>query len=308
MENKCKIVCSRGLLKSCNFYSSNPKSSCNNDVSYLNNMLSSYNKFDGMSIYVCSNSLRFFVNKILPNINNKFVLVSGDSILCVPMEALSQKETFKLLNSSLLIRWFTQNTRIQDNNKIIQIPIGLDYHTIFSNPNHRWKKNDEPHLPIFQENILFEVIKESPFFLERKNKIYVNFSISNDRFHDREKSLQTISPNLLEINNNFIKRTDNWKEMSTYKFILSPFGMGMDCHRTWESIALGCVPIICAPNFRNLFDGFNVLIVNDWNEITEELLNSYLNTIGNNELNNINNEKLNLEYWVNRINIYEKSI
>ena len=92
MENKCKIVCSRGLLKSCTFHSQNPKSSCNNDTSYLINMLLSNKNFDGMSIYVCSELLRFFVNKILPKITNKFILVSGDSDLCVPLEALSQKK------------------------------------------------------------------------------------------------------------------------------------------------------------------------------------------------------------------------
>jgi hypothetical protein len=212
------------------------------------------------------------------------------------------KKTFKLLNSPLLIRWFAQNTQIQQSDKIIQLPIGLDYHTIFSNPNQRWKKNNKPHLPIFQENILFNIIKESLNFLDRKNKIYVNFSKENNRFHDRKKSLQQISKNLLEINNNYDKRTNIWKQMATYKFILLPFGNGMDCHRTWESIALGCVPIICAPNFKKLFDGLNVLIVNDWSEVTEELLNSYLNSIGNNELNNINNEKINLRYWVDKIN------
>jgi hypothetical protein len=150
--------------------------------------------------------------------------------------------------------------------------------------------------------MLLNVINQSPIFSERQNKIYVNFSRENDRFHDRKKSLQKISNNLLEINNNFTKRTDNWKLMATYKFILSPFGIGMDCHRTWESIALGCVPIICAPNFKKLFDGLNVLIVNDWSEVTEELLNSYLDTIGNNELNSINNEKIKLSYWVDKIN------
>jgi hypothetical protein len=303
MENKCKLVCSRGLLKSCTFYSSNPKSSCNNDTSYLINMLSSNDKFDGMSIYVCSELLNFFVNKILPNITNKFILVSGDSDLCVPMEVLSQIETIKLLNFPLLIYWLAQNTRIQENDKIIQMPIGLDYHTINSNSNHMWKEKDEPHLPIFQESILFKVIEESPKFIDRKNKIYVKFTLGSDRFHDRIKSLQTIPRNLLEINNNFTKRTNTWQQMAKYKFILSPFGNGMDCHRTWESIALGCIPIIRSPNFRNLFNEFNVLIVNDWNEITEELLNSYLSSIGNNELNNINNEKLNLKYWVDKIQV-----
>ena len=39
MENLCCYVNSRGLLKSCDFHSKNPKSSCNNDFNYLNNMV-----------------------------------------------------------------------------------------------------------------------------------------------------------------------------------------------------------------------------------------------------------------------------
>jgi hypothetical protein len=52
MEQLCYFVSSRGLLKSCNFHSRNPKSSCNTDYKYLINMLNSGNMFDGMSIYI----------------------------------------------------------------------------------------------------------------------------------------------------------------------------------------------------------------------------------------------------------------
>jgi hypothetical protein len=143
MENECKFMNSRGILKSCSFHSPNPKSSCNNDTDYLNKMLSNGLMHDGMSIYVCSDLLRYFINNILPKIKCTFVLVSGDSDLCVPMEAISQKETYNLLNSPLLIKWFVQNTRIYNHNKMIQLPIGLDYHTILNNPTFYWKKENQ---------------------------------------------------------------------------------------------------------------------------------------------------------------------
>ena len=34
------------------------------------------------------------------------------------------------------------------------------------------------------------------------------------------------------------------KTMSQYRFVLSPPGFGYDCFRTWEALALGCVPIV----------------------------------------------------------------
>jgi len=107
-------------------------------------------------------------------------LVSGDSDLCVPMEAISQKETYNLLNSPLLIKWFVQNTRIYNHPKMVQLPIGLDYHTILNNPTFYWKKENEGHLPIEQENILINIREKSKPLSNRICKIYVNFSKSND--------------------------------------------------------------------------------------------------------------------------------
>lgn len=298
MENTCYFVCSRGLLKSCDFHSLNPKSSCNNDFTYLKNMLESTNMKNGMSIYVCSDLLKFFVNNILPKIKHTFVLVSGDSDMCVPLEALSQEETLKLLNYSYLSKWFIQNTRIQDNNKIIQLPIGLDYHTILNNPKRNWKMAKEDITPVSQEQILKNILNNSKPFYERIPKIYVKFTKSNDRFKQRENSLKIIPKSLMEINQKFSPRTELWKEMINYTFILSPFGVGMDCHRTWEALCLGCIPIICAPNFKNLFEDLPVLIVNDWSQINETLLN---NTIKKFKTKNFNNEKISLEYWTNKI-------
>lgn len=176
MENVCHFVASRSILKSCHFHSHNPSSSCNNDTYYLNNMIQSNNMFDGMSIYVCSDLLNFFVSKILPNIKNNFVLVSGDSDLITPLESLTKDNYDLLINCTLLIHWFAQNTRIQYDSKIIQLPIGLDYHTIENNSNHEWKMEKENHLTHFQEEILLNIRKTMKPFNERINKIYINFS------------------------------------------------------------------------------------------------------------------------------------
>jgi len=298
MEQICYFVNSRGLLKSCSFYSPNPKSSCNNDFTYLKKMLISNKMFNGMSIYICSDLLKCFVNNILPYIKHNFVLVSGDSDLCVPLEALTKNETFRLLHSQYLIKWFAQNRRIQENNKIIQLPIGLDYHTISNNPNSKWKIRGEHHLPKLQERTLVSIKNKTVPFYERIAKIYVNFSIHSDRFKQRKTALDTIPKYLLILELNFKPRTYLWGQMIKYAFILSPFGIGMDCHRTWEALSLGCIPIICAPHFTNLFTDLPVLIVSDWSEITEDLLEETLDKF---EDQTFNYDKLTLAYWKNRI-------
>ena len=298
MENNCYFVSSRGLLKSSDIHSPKPISSNNTDTTYLLKMLSSGKMFNGMSIYVCSDLLKYFVNNILPKIHNTFILVSGDSDLCVPMEALTQKETIHLINSSYLLKWFAQNTRIQYNDKIVQMPIGLDYHTICNNPNCNWRLPEEGKLPIEQEKILQDIISNTKPFDQRIPKIYINFSTGNDRFKQRKTSLETIPKFLMEINQKFTPRTENWEKMTKYSFILSPFGIGMDCHRTWEALCLGCIPIICAPDFQKMFEDLPVLIINDWSQINEKLL---IDTINIFKQKKFNYEKLTLEYWKNQL-------
>jgi hypothetical protein len=86
--------------------------------------------------------------------------------------------------------------------------------------------------------------------------------------------------------------------MIQYAFVLSPFGIGMDCHRTWEALCLGCIPIVCAPHFNNLFEDLPVLIVSNWSEITQDLLQDTLNKFSN---KSFKYEKLSLQYWQNKI-------
>ena len=135
MENDCHFVSSRGLLKSCTFHSSNPKSSCAIDMVYLRDMFTHGKMRNGISIYVCSDLLQWFVLNTLPRIKNTFVLVTGDSDKCIPMESISPSETQALLNNPHLLKWFAQNMHIHGHEKIVQLPIGLDYHTISNNPN-----------------------------------------------------------------------------------------------------------------------------------------------------------------------------
>ena len=156
MEQLCYFMCSRGILKLCTFHSPNPISGNSTDKIYLLNMLNSEKMFDGMSIYVCSDLLKFFTNMILPFIKYKFVLVSGDSDLCVPKEILTMNEAIILLKNPYLLKWFAQNTRVQYNDKIVQMPIGLDYHTIANYPNCPWRLPEEKSSPTFQEEILFK--------------------------------------------------------------------------------------------------------------------------------------------------------
>jgi hypothetical protein len=100
-----------------------------------------------------------------------------------------------------------------------------------------------------------------------------------------------------------IKRFETWKNQIKYAFVLSPFGHGLDCHRTWEALCLGCIPIVIKSGLDPLYEGLPVLILNSYKEITTELLEK---TIIEFKDKKWDMEKLKLEYWVNKINSHKK--
>lgn len=297
MEDSCYFVSSRGIAKNCSFYPEKIISDKSDNINYLYKILNS-KMFDGMSIYVISDSLKFFVNIILPRINNKFILVSGASVKTSPIEVLSRFEFNKLMTNKFLIRWCSQNNSISHLPRIIQIPLGLDYHTILNNTNHKWRDLNEGILPSEQEKILREIyINTKPFYERITNKIYTNFSMNADRFNQRKICLKEIPNNLLDSCGDN-KRTKTWQIMTNYAFILSPYGNGMDCHRHWEAIILGCIPIIKSSEFETLFCDLPVLNVKNWSDINQDLLDSTIKIFKDKKFNM---EKVTLEYWKNMI-------
>ena len=86
--------------------------------------------------------------------------------------------------------------------------------------------------------------------------------------------------------------------MIQYKYVISPHGNGLDCHRTWEALVLGCIPIMKSSPLDPLFEGLPVLIVKEWSDIRQELLDNF-------QGNNSNLEKLELSYWIQEFNKYK---
>jgi hypothetical protein len=293
MEYECKYISIRGLKRLCKFKSNIYLSDIKQGHDFLYEMINDNKMFDGMSIFVGSDLLEFFVTTILNKIMNNFVLVTGMSIKTCPIEALSQSSFFKLINNKYLIKWCSQNNSIQNYPKIIQVPLGIDYHSVYNNPD-KWKRIVDGYTPVEQETYLINVINKSMPFHQRINKIYVNFDVNADRFGQRKECLRNTQSSLLAMYQHKLKRTQTWINTTKYAFVLSPYGQGMDCHRTWEALILGSIPIIKSKEFVTLFEGLPVLFVNDWKDINQDLLDDIIEKFKH---MTFNYDKLTLEYW-----------
>ena len=289
-EDECIYVSSRGILKSCNVKSTTPISSIKQLLNYDFSKL-----YDGCTLYVCNYAIPYF-STVINKINNKFILVSGDSDCTVPDELFKNNNEFhNFINNEKIIHWYSQNC-ILDHKKLSRIPIGLDYHTM------KEKDSDwgEKIISGIQEYILNYIKKNSKPFWEREVKCYSNFHFfTNTKYgNDRIEALTYINKNLVFYENTKINRKQTWENQSKYVFVISPHGNGLDCHRTWEALCLGCIPIVKKSGISNLFDELPVLIVEDWKHINIELLNDTINKFKNSIFNY---DKLKLKYWVDKI-------
>lgn len=64
------------------------------------------------------------------------------------------------------------------------------------------------------------------------------------------------------------------KKLSTFKFCICPTGFGLDTHRVYEAAKVGCRPIVVTSPLDVIYKQFGALIVNDWSDVTQELLES----------------------------------
>lgn len=294
-ENYCTYVCSRGLLKACNIHDGSPNSSSSN-INYLNPTSVKEND----TLYICNKAIRNFVENFFQQITKPFILISGDSDETIFHEVISTDLFDKIVNSPLLIHWFSQNCVIS-HPKITRMPIGLDYHTVAN--NNYWWNNNIRLSPKGQENELIDLQNNSKPFWERIPKVYSDCHFRYDRFGDRKTAIEKISaqPNqLLVMQQSLMIRMDTWKQFAQHAFVLSPHGNGLDCHRTWETLILGSIPVMRTSGLDSLFSELPVLIVKEWEDVNEELL---LKTINEFRSKQFNYSKLKLQYWLDLINL-----
>ena len=292
-ENYCHYVSSRGLMKSCDVYGSTFYSGIQTIQGYDFSKLP-----DNGTIYACSAAVRDLSNK-LELIDKPFILVSGDCDNTCPNDIFSSYEEFlNFIDNDKIIHWFSQNC-IANHPKLTHMPIGLDYHTIANNENHFWGAQCSP---VEQEKILVEIKETSEMFWNRPARCYSNFHFfMHTRFgYDRIDALNSIPSELVYYEPERLSRADSWKNQSKHAFVISPHGNGYDCHRTWEALCLGCIPIVRTSSLDVLYDELPVLIVNDWTEVTQELLEK---TIIEFKEKTFNYEKLTLNYWMNKIHL-----
>ncbi|MET2829131.1 hypothetical protein [Mesorhizobium shangrilense] len=193
-----------------------------------------------------------FAKVVLPTIEAPFILLTTDGDASVPSD-VAKDTVERLFANPFLVSWYSQNCD-GDHPRIKPFPIGLDLHTprSFATPMGLVRQ---------LEAIRHDSMDRHPL------RIFCDFSISKGSRQRRE---------LLEALNacphiDFLKRRvsqrEIWKLYSQYPLVLSTEGNGLDCHRTWELLYLGCIVVTKTSPLDPLYEGLPVIIVDNWHEV-----------------------------------------
>ena len=267
------------------------------DETHIQNMI---NKNDGY-IWIRNNFKNDKNNKLRDldylanNINklkNKIMLIIGDGDDSFP-SSYHLSTINKLLNCDFINNIYAQNyDKSIIHKKIHHYPIGLDLHS----PKFLLDFNQEDKIKYYED-----IRKSRTEYIA--DKIFCDSYLSKTH-SDRDKMYQKIKKNRKII---FLQEKLDFKKIIVkyrkYKFIISPRGNGLDCHRTWELFLLGCIVIMESSPLDDMWINNNlpVVILKDYNELNDNLsekLKTWYKKY--NKLTHINNimPKFKNSYWL----------
>lgn len=217
--------------------------------------------------------LKTFFHFYHPRIAYPYVLLTHNSDHDAP------GPFFNYLDDPKLLAWFAQNVE-KLHPKLNPIPIGI--------ANKCWEHGN---LLVFSNQIFLAAN------MNRPNLCYMNFSPST--YPQERPYVWNFFANQPWCITSQSKKLDEYlKDLSQSKFVLSPRGNGLDCHRTWEALLMGAIPIVRTSTLDSLFSDLPVLIVPNWEIVTESYLNEQYDFI---QKKTCDLSKILIQYWINNI-------
>lgn len=208
----------------------------------------------GGLIFVKADMISEFFGSPFDSIRQPFVLITHNSDVNAPERLRTH------LSNPKILAWYTTNPSEKDHPKLKSLPISV--------ANTRWPQGN-------LTEITYAFNNQRKPWAERSRLLYVSFSL-NTNPAQRKKALEQAKTienvDIVQGRTTFRTHLEN---LGNTKFVLSPPGNGLDCHRSWEALLMGAVPIVMASTLDSLFRNTTALILDDWSKLTTALLQSY---------------------------------
>jgi hypothetical protein len=163
------------------------------------------------------------------------------------------------VDNSTIFSWFGQNrdSKVPKNDRLHAVPIGIE--------NGQWPGGD----PREWTRIL---AADLPQWSERRTLLVISFSDKTNPERASYRALFRSFPDTIYTSG--LSHNAYLDTVAHAKFVLSPPGNGPDCHRTWEAILMGAIPIVLSSGLDELYHDAPVLVVDSYQLVTETVLRS----------------------------------
>ena len=243
-----------------------------------------------------------YFGDLIDYIKKPIILITTDGDRSVP-SSYDKNLVSKILSSNKIINWYTQNyDKSIIHPKLNYYPIGLDMHT------KKWLNIS--YFDKFRSN---ETLRNNKFNyyislrnnkINKKNRIFCDSHLSLS--HPRRKEMYEILKNneMIDFLNEKVNQLEIMKKYSEYRFVLSPRGNGLDCHRTWEVFLLGSIVITETSSLDDMYikNNLPVIILKNFNDLNRINCVDSLNVLYSKYKNKCSKdnilEKFNPEYWI----------
>lgn len=199
------------------------------------------------NIFVKTDYIWAFYKNIMPMIDYNFILYTHNSDIPI------NESHSVIYEDPRIVNWYAMNCNVI-HSKLKPIPIGI--------ANEIW--------PHGNTTILNEVIETEVL---QNNLCYCNFEISTNPCKRQQVSSIIQSKKFIDYDFCKLPFREYLTKLKSYKYAISPPGNGVDCHRIWESIYLGVIPIVEKHLALKDFKDLPILFVNSFTDLTESMLN-----------------------------------
>jgi hypothetical protein len=217
-----------------------------------------------------------YINEIFSitkNSNFNHILITSNSDFCV------DKNNYNLKTDNIKL-WIGSNVNIIKND-LIQMPLALQR--------------------IHGGGISFDISKifrQLQHKKEIKKLVYLNHKIDNNT-NKRKDISDYFSKKTFVTHKQNVSFDEYLNDLYNHFFVFSPEGNGIDCHRIWEALYLGTIPIVQRSILTEYFSNFlPILIMDNFQDITEEYL---LNTLVEFNKKEYDYKLITFSYWKNLI-------
>ena len=291
---------------------------------------------NGSCVFIKSDLFEMFMNNVAPSIAGPYVLVTHNGDLScpdgqsdAPRIGMSRYEAFpivqaehskgRLLSFHGQNLWWRNSTPENGNQPrpdfIHCLPIG------FENRQYKVGSDPEQYVKAVKRNIINQ--QRTKEQLSKRPLLLIAFYPKN-RVPDRHKVLSIIgsipAKGQSASENQWYNVTDldhtQWLDsISHHKFVLAPFGHGLDTHRISEILLMGGIPVMRRSTISSCFDDSDndmgpgekprgslpVVILDKWEDLTKERLNEEWEKFMKMPADRWDPARITIEHWKKRI-------